>query len=108
MIVHCQQRQKKKVCRPVGNLNARGYEVTSKSADSALDANVIVGSGDKKDEFFEPQSKHGEIFTFFWARWPKQVFPFILRSRGFSGEAKYFFASSLLPQTRACCGRGGV
>ena len=52
------------LCRPVGNHNARGFGVTSKSADSAPDANVIVGSGDKKDEFFKPQSKHGEIFHF--------------------------------------------
>ena len=51
-------------CRLAGDLSARGCGVTSKSVDYTPVANVIVGSGDKKDKFFKPQSKHGEIFQF--------------------------------------------
>ena len=91
----------KRLCRPVGNLIARGYGVTSKSADSAPDANVIVGSGDKKDKFFKPQSKHGENFQFSGQDGQNRSLPSIFRSRGFSGEAKNFFVSSLLPWTRS-------
>ena len=44
-------------CRLAGNLGARG------SGDFPM--NVIVVSGDKKDQFFKPQSKLGENFKFF-------------------------------------------
>ena len=55
---------KKLLCRLAGGRSARVSGVTSKSVDSTPVANVIVWSGDKKDKFFKPQSKHGEHFQF--------------------------------------------
>ena len=72
-----------------------------------------LGSGTRKTVFFSLSPSCVKcvfffFFKFFWARLPKQVSPSIFRSWGFSGEAKYFFASSLLPWTCSCSGRGGV
>ena len=58
---------------------------------------MIVGSGDKKDKFFKPQSKLGEIFKLFPGHaGPNRSLPSVSGPEGFQEKQKYFFALSLL------------